>query len=106
MITRILKRTIIPFVFIFGHCRITTMLNIFEQDILQWFLYIDFAILNIEIITFNSDPTTTATTEQQTITNATTEQQTITMGTNDGSKDFKINLIIGTVLGACVLIVI
>ena len=55
---------------------------------------------------FVFNPTTTATTEQQKITNATTEQQTITMGTNDGSKDFKINLIIGTVLGACVLIVI
>ena len=92
MITRILKRTIIPFVFIFGHCRITTMLNIFEQDILKWSLYIDFAILNIEIITFNSDTTTTT--------------ETTTMKASDGSKDFEINIIIGTVLAACVLIVI
>ena len=89
MITRILKRTIIPFVFSFGHCRITTMLNIFEQDILQWSLYIDFAI---EIITFNSDTTTTT--------------ETTTMKASDGSKDFEINIIIGTVLAACVLIVI
>ena len=68
------------------------MLNIFEQDILKWSLYIDFAILNIEIIIFNSDKTTTT--------------ETTTMETNDGSKDFEINIIIGTVLGACVLIVI
>jgi hypothetical protein len=61
------------------------MLNIFEQDILKWSLYIDFAILNIEIITFNSDTTTTETT---------------TMKASDGSKDFEINIIIGTVLGA------
>jgi hypothetical protein len=66
------------------------MLNIFEQDILKWSLYIDFAILNIEIITFNSDTTT----------------ETTTMKASDGSKDFEINIIIGTVLGACLLIVI
>jgi hypothetical protein len=102
MITPILKRTIIPFVLIFGHCRITTMLNIFEQDILKWSLYIDFAILNIEIITFNSDPTTAATTEQQTITNETT-----TMGTNDDSKYSAIKIIIGVAgLATGVLIVI
>jgi hypothetical protein len=56
-----------------------------QQDILKWSLYIDFAILNIEIITFNSDSPTTATTEQQTITNATTEQQTITRNNHDGN---------------------
>ena len=77
MIIRILKRTIIPFVFIFGHCRITTMLNIFEQDILKWSLYIDFSILNIEIITFNSDLSTTT---------APTTDATTTMKTNDVSK--------------------
>ena len=38
--------------------------------------------------------------------NTTTTTETTTMETNDGSKDFKINIIIGTVLGACVLIVI
>jgi hypothetical protein len=84
-----------------------------QQDILKWSLYIDFAILNIEI-TFNSDSPTTATTEQQTITNATTEQQTITnatteqqtitnatttMGTNDISKDTEIKIYIGTGTG-------
>ena len=68
-----------------------------QQDILKLSLYIDFAILNIEIITFNSDSPTTATTEQQTITNTTTEQQTITnptttMGTN-------VIIVIGTGLG-------
>ena len=67
--------------------------------------------MTIKIITFNSDPTTTATTEQQTITNATTEQQTITnetttMGTNDGSKDNVIQMIIGAVSGTFGLIII
>ena len=38
--------------------------------------------------------------------NTTTTTETTTMETNDGSKDFEINIIIGTVLGACVLIVI
>ena len=57
------------------------------------------AILNIAIITFNSGPTTTA--EQQTTTDETT-----TMKTNDGSKDNEIAIIIGTVSGACALIVI
>lgn len=101
MIIRILKRTIIPFVFIFGHCRITTMLNIFQQDILKWSLYIDFAILNIEIITFNSDPTVT--TEQQTTTHETTTDETTTMKTNNGSKYSWRTIIIGAVLGTCVL---
>ena len=83
--------------FIYGHCRIT-------KDILKWSLYIDFAILNIEIITFNSDSPTTATTEQQTITNATTEQKTITkatttMETNDDSKDTVITIYVGTGTG-------
>ena len=60
-----------------------------------------FAILNIEIIIFNSGPTTTA--EQQTTTDETTTDETTTMETNDGSKDNGITIIIGT---ACVLIVI
>ena len=58
---------------------------------------------------FIFNPTTTATTEQQTITNATTEQQTTeqqtitnattTMGTNDISKDTEIQIYIGTGTG-------
>ena len=66
------------------------------------------AILNIEIIIFNSGPTTT--TEQQTTTDETTmtdttTDETTTMESNVGSKDNGITIIIGTVLGACVLIV-
>ena len=73
------------------------MLNIFEQDILKWSLYIDFAILNIEIITFKSDPPTTTASS----TEATTPEKT-----NDDSKDNVIAIIIGAVLGTFGLIII
>lgn len=69
--------------------------------------YFNFAILNMEIITFNSGPTTTA--EQQTTTHEittddSTTDETTTMETNDGSTDNLITIIIGTLLGGCVLI--
>jgi hypothetical protein len=71
-----------------------------------------FAILNIEIITFNSGPTTTAeqqTTTDETITtdtstDETTTTDTTTMETNNGSKVNGIAIIIGPILGVCVLI--
>ena len=77
----------------------------------------DFAILNIEIITFNSGPTTTAeqqtttdettmtdTTTHETTTTDTTTDETTTRETNDGSKDNLITIIIGPILVVCVLI--
>ena len=77
----------------------------------------NFTILNIEIITFNSGPTTTAeqqtttdettttdTTTHETTTTDTTTDETTTMETNDGSKDNVIATMIATVLAVCVLI--
>ena len=66
----------------------------FKQTILKWSFFSIFVIVNIEIITFNSGPITTA------------EQQTTTKKTNDGSKDNVITIIIETVSGTIVLIVI
>jgi hypothetical protein len=77
----------------------------------------NFAILSIEIIAFNSGLTTTAeqqtttdettttdtTTDETTTTDTTTDEKT-TMETNNGSNDNVKAIIIGTILGACVLI--
>ena len=73
------------------------MLNIFEQDILKWSLYIDFSILNIEIITFNSDPSTT--TEPRT-------DATTPVNTNNGSKDNWKDKVIGFGIPALIVIII
>ena len=79
---------------------------LFQTNHTKMVVISNFAILNIEIITFNSGPTTTA--EQQTTTDETTTtdkttDETTTMETNNGSKDNVIAIIIGTILGACVL---
>jgi hypothetical protein len=91
------ERTITPFVFILDIAELQQCLIFSKQDILKWSLYIDFAILNIEIITFKSDPSTTTASS----TDAITPEKT-----NDGSKDNVIAIIIGAVLGTFGLIII